>query len=131
MKLWEAMLKGAKKGPQLFNTQGIGDGSGGSCAYGAIVAGFGYRLPSEMDEVFPELNSSATCPEGPCDYFTSAGRRFLCSPDSVGRAIVHLNNDHRWSRQRIAEWLANRDLKFKPMDAAQVAEEKELVGVPA
>ena len=116
MKLWEAMLKGAKMGPQLFNEQR--DGRGGSCAYGALILGLDGPVEYAIDEPcliwsFPELAYPCACPAGPCASYTSGQTLYKNAPGILQDVIVHLNNDHMWSRQRIAEWLANRELKFK------------------
>lgn len=102
MKLWEAMLEGAKKGPQLFGVSLLP--SGESCAFGAIYLGAGINPHRErLQDHFPELDRETICPE--------ADHR-----NTLSGVIVHLNDEHNWSRQRIAEWLANRELKFKPME---------------
>lgn len=104
MKLWRTMLDGAKKGPQVFGKWH--DGNGGTCAMGAIMLGCGHVFDShawydayrDIMERFPELRLYAECPANS-----------MCTvlrPSTLAEVIMHLNDRHRWSRQRIAEWLS-------------------------
>lgn len=126
MKLWEAMLEGAKAGPQLFGS--LSDGNGGTCAMGAVMKGGGLEVLFHSIEVesslvtrFPELHENAVCPEDAC---------YICHGNVLLNVIVTLNDDHRWSRQRIAEWLANRELVFaesKTKEAKETTIKQEVV----
>lgn len=121
MKLWEAMLNGAKLGCQVFGK--LSDGEGGTCALGAVMVGIGTRPSAFSADLttmeYPELMAPATvciaCGEPP----RAGGELDL----TLWGLIVHLNNDHRWSRQRIAEWLANRELKVTPLVKARKTEQ--------
>lgn len=85
------------------------DGLRGSCALGAAYEGM-YRLPAETDarprhleRLFDCLeNTTRPCPEG-C-------RKRI----PLGPMIVHLNDDHVWTRERIAEWIAGSDAPAVP-----------------
>jgi hypothetical protein len=75
---------------------------GGSDALGAAYEGI-YRLPENMagerpkrlDRFFHCLeNTSKRCPAGCKKHIQTAAM------------IVHLNDDHRWTREQIAEWLS-------------------------
>jgi hypothetical protein len=77
------------------------DAFGGSCALGAAYEGV-YRLPEEvageiphrLDRFFHCLeNVSKRCPAG-CHKVIP-----------IGAMIVHLNDDHEWTREQIAAWL--------------------------
>jgi hypothetical protein len=96
-----AILEGAGHRPE----QAFGlyfQGLHASCALGAAYEGM-YRLPSEAEGVRPrELwrlfdcleNTLRRCPEG-------CHKRI-----SLAAMILHLNDDHHWSRERIAAWVA-------------------------
>jgi hypothetical protein len=122
MKLWEHMLNGAKQGPQVFNAFfGIDEGS---CAMGAVAKSTGiasFRLADGEDlcQMFPELRKYAECPEKNDNCIINHYYRY-----SLSNVIVCLNDHHRWSRQRIAEWLANRELKFTESKTVNRVESK-------
>jgi hypothetical protein len=96
-----AILEGAAQRPD----QAIGtyyEGLHASCALGAAYEGM-YRLPAAAEGVqagdlwrlFDCLeNTLRRCPEG-C-------RKRI----SLAAMILHLNDDHQWSRERIAAWVA-------------------------
>jgi hypothetical protein len=98
--LAEAMRRGMARRPE----QAFGEyyhGHSASCALGATYEGL-YRLPDEAQGIvakdlwrFYECLDFVIrrCPEG-C-------RKRI----PLGALIVHLNDDHRWSRERIADWL--------------------------
>jgi len=84
--------------------QAFGDyysGKDASCALGAAYEAM-YRLPAEpgrpgrdLDWFFDCLDTVKACPGEGCRK-----KLFLAA------IIVHLNDDHRWSREQIADWLA-------------------------
>jgi hypothetical protein len=96
-----AILDGAAHRPQ----QAIGtyyEGLHASCALGAAYEGM-YRLPEraegvqarELWRLFDCLeNTLRRCPEG-C-------RKRV----SLASMILHLNDDHQWTREQIAAWVA-------------------------
>ena len=98
--LARAILTGAERRPK----QSFGayfDGAGGSCALGAAYEGI-YLLPRNVGEATPQRmdrffhcleNVSRRCPAG-C-------RKQI----PIGAMIVHLNDDHLWTREQIADWL--------------------------
>ncbi len=98
-----AILDGTERRPQqLFG--GYFDGTRESDALGAAYEGI-YRLPADATGIRPKGlykffdcldNAVEPCPEG-------CRKRLLL--DSL---IVHLNDDHRWSRERIAQWLQTK-----------------------
>ena len=113
--LAEAILTGAERRPrQSFGTY-FGP-EGGSCALGAAYDGV-YRLPeavrgthpTRMDRFFHCLeNVSKRCPAG-------------CRKQvPIAALIVHLNDDHRWTREQIAAWL--RGAPLRPKAEASAAE---------
>ena len=102
--LAQAILLGAKRRPQ----QAFGDyfeGQRSSCALGAAYEGI-YRLPVEngslrprhLERLFDCLeNTIRSCPEG-------CKKRI-----PLGAMIVHLNDDHHWTREQIAAWVGGTE----------------------
>jgi hypothetical protein len=99
--LAEAIRKGAGRRPdQAFGQYFVGRRA--SCALGAAYEGM-YRLPAEAEGVRPRHlerlfdcleYALRTCPEG-------CKKRL-----PLGAMILHLNDDHRWARERIAQWVS-------------------------
>jgi hypothetical protein len=99
--LADAILHGALHRPE----QAFGhyyEGRRASCALGAAYEGM-YRLPDDAENVRPRHlerlfdcleNTLRTCPEG-------CKKRL-----ALNAMILHLNDDHQWSRERIAQWVA-------------------------
>lgn len=100
--LAEAIRAGAGRRPE----QAFGDyfhGRHASCALGAAYEGM-YRLPGDMDGRRPTKDLEAyfdvldgtvrACPGAPC-------KKVL----TLAALIVHLNDDHRWTREQIATWV--------------------------
>ena len=97
--LADAIAEGARRRP----TQAFGeyfDDLGGSCALGAAYEG-AYLLPKDVQAIRPRLerlfdcleNVRTSCPEG-C-------RKRL----PLNAIILHLNDDHHWTREQIVAWL--------------------------
>ena len=97
--LAEFIRAGSSRGPQCFGS--YFDEKGGSCALGAVYEGVyhlprnhGKLVPDHLERLFRCLDQvMKTCPNG-------CGKRLPLAP-----MIVHLNDDHRLSREQIAEWL--------------------------
>ena len=99
-----AILDGAAHRPE----QAIGhyyEGLHASCALGAAYEGM-HRLPAEAEGARPRdlwrlfdclENTLRTCPEG-------CKKRL-----ALGSMILHLNDDHHWTREKIAAWVAPED----------------------
>jgi hypothetical protein len=92
---------GSARGPQCFGS--YFDEKGGSCALGAVYEGV-YRLPRKHGSLVPDhLERLFRCldemSKGCPDQHGCTKRLPLAA------MIVHLNDDHRWSREQIAEWL--------------------------
>ncbi len=91
---------GSMRGPQCFGS--YFDEKGGSCALGAVYEGVyhlprqhGKLVPDHLERLFRCLDEVVkNCPLG-------CGKRLPLAP-----MIVHLNDDHRMTREQIAEWLA-------------------------
>lgn len=110
--LAEAIRAGADRRPE----QAFGDyfhGRHASCALGAAYEGM-YRLPDNMEgrrptkdleEYFDCLDGTVRpCPAAPC-------RKVL----TLSALIVHLNDEHRWTREAIATWVADGSPRQTPV----------------
>lgn len=119
MRFSEAMMRGAKLRPQAFGVL-FDRETGGSCALGAAAEAIGIldttgtnryvlgaKAPVEWKAV---VLTKAPCPA--CD------EDFL----DVQEVVIHLNNDHRWSRELIALWVAGIE---RSLDEAQPADAAE------
>ncbi len=94
MKLSEAMRLGAMLKPQGF---GLTRPEGTACALDAVALAATTDI-SALSKGFPILDMwGIHCPEcGPQPF----------SNLTVGMVIAgHLNDDHRWTRERIADWI--------------------------
>jgi hypothetical protein len=98
--LAEFIRAGSSRGHQCFGS--YFDEKGGSCALGAVYEGVyhlprqhGKLIPDHLERLFRCLDEvMKTCPQG-------CRKRLPLAP-----MIVHLNDDHRLTREQIAEWLA-------------------------
>lgn len=99
--LAQAILSGALSRPE----QAFGEyfeGRRASCALGAAYEGM-YALPRDAGGIRPRHlerlfdcleNTLRSCPEG-------CKKRL-----ALGAMILHLNDDHHWTREAIARWVA-------------------------
>ena len=63
---------------------------------------------SMVAQHFPEMRSfRMTCPE--C-VKTRKGSLWACLESSLFALVIHLNDDHRWDRNRIADFLETLDV---------------------
>ena len=99
--LAEAIRFGARRRSE----QAFGDyyqGTHASCALGAAYEGL-YRLPEEVGQLHPKrLDRLWQCLEGTIRACPEGCRKRLI----LAAMIIHLNDDHRWDRERIAAWVA-------------------------
>lgn len=94
MRLSEAIRFGSMMSPQAFGGGSIGDGR---CALAAAceAVGLDYHESGSSVSAFPILDTYISCP--------SCG----CRDSRLGYVIAqHLNDNHRWTRERIADWVA-------------------------
>ena len=108
MTLNEAIREGCKKFPKQAFGQ-FADDDGGACVNGALgVATWGspFAFLDDIDlrraiQRYPEIAVSCACPVVGCE-----GVPLRCGYHEapVLRVAAHLNNDHHWSRESIAEW---------------------------
>ena len=103
--LADAILTGAHRRP----TQSFGSyfgPEGGSCALGAAFEGI-YLLPAHAEGTHPErLDRFFHC----IDYVSRRCPAGCKKQVPIGALIVHLNDDHRWTREQIASWLRGERL---------------------
>lgn len=121
MKLSDAILLGSTMRPQIHGR--LSDGVG-TCAMGAAFDGVGildvimsYRFEWKdlIESQFPGAYSDRkySCP---CE---GSARRTECSAlRSLTWMVVHLNDDHFWTRERIASWVAS----VEPQEVLEVGE---------
>jgi hypothetical protein len=128
MRLSEAILLGSTIRPQTFGR--VFD-THGSCAFGAALEAAGAKYQPEGLSTADEflnydvrklwtwlVNSSEPCPD--CGKVAGFGTREVIA--------AHLNDAHRWSRERIAEWVSTIEPPEKVADAA-VTREREAEAV--
>jgi hypothetical protein len=100
--LAEAMRRGMARRPE----QAFGDyycGSTASCALGATYEGL-YRLPRDAQGIVAkDLYRFYEC----LDFVIKRCPDGCHKQLPLGALIVHLNDDHRWARERIADWLVS------------------------
>jgi hypothetical protein len=120
MRLSEAIRLGAMLKPQEFT--GAVNGKG-TCALLAATEACGmelFRIPMSTDYLppyvdlalrYPFLRNVAACPETYC-------HRAVYVKDVMG-TIWHLNDSHRWTRERIADWVEQIELTLEAHHHAQ------------
>jgi hypothetical protein len=108
--LAEYIRAGSTRGPQCFGS--YFDEKGGSCALGAVYEGV-YHLPREHGKLIPDhLERLFRC----LDEMTKKCPQGCSKRLPLASMIVHLNDDHRLSREQIAEWLIqNRAVNRVPI----------------
>jgi hypothetical protein len=111
VRLSEAIRLGAMLRPQGYD--GLRQG-GKSCALGAALDACGIAEHDDPDfdyhrlrQLFPLLNREAHCPA--CSRPTGWWRRWRGKEYDVEDVVVHLNDDHEWKRERIAEWVVTQE----------------------
>lgn len=93
----EAIRDGAKRRPQGFNFY---FSEGGSCAFGAAMeAIFEVRdeTPGACVRLYPYLDNRS----GPCPACKKRANVYV----SVSSMIFHLNDEHKWTREQIADFV--------------------------
>jgi hypothetical protein len=97
--LAQAILAGVERRPVQSFGEYFGE-NGGSDALGAAYEGI-FRLPRDVRGYHPRVwrlfdfleNTARRCP-APCHKYLP-----------IAALMVHLNDDHQWSRERIAAWI--------------------------
>ncbi|MEO6213540.1 MAG: hypothetical protein ABIP65_07930 [Vicinamibacterales bacterium] len=97
--LAEFIRAGSSHGHQCFGS--YFDEKGGSCALGAVYEGV-YHLPRQHGKLVPDhLERLFRCLDEVVKHCPQGCRKRL----PLAPMIVHLNDDHRMTREQIAEWL--------------------------
>ncbi len=99
MRLSEAIRLGATLSPQ-----GFGGGEGGPAARCALAAARDATGVADLYSLHREVLSL-----GPHRCLDCGAQR-----TSTWNMVIHLNDRHRWTRERIADWVATQELKQLP-----------------
>jgi hypothetical protein len=112
MKLSEAIRLGAMLKPQAFGdyTDGVG-----TCAIGAANEAIGSS--ADINTTHWESFLDMSVDQSSCPVCARSARVFEES------LIVHLNDDHRWTREQIADWVETIEQQHESTQAAPVAVE--------
>lgn len=114
MTLSEAIRLGAALRPQGF---GEFERHGRTCAIGAAMEATAFWQTAVWPEGWMALfNQATTCPDAGCQFAWPVDEARL-----VWDVIVHLNDHHRWARERIADWVET----LERADAAPAAEKAD------
>ena len=104
MNLSDAILKGISISPTQAFEQYTDEAS--TCVIGAAMIGIGIDAHNDNDpkwqvlKSFPILKEEAiVCPEERCDYHN---RACYAEAHTLFGLCIHLNDDHRWTREAIA-----------------------------
>jgi len=98
LELADAIQAGAQLRPQAFGAYFSEDG--GSCALGAAYEG-AYTLPNDVRAIRPRLERLFDCLENVRRRCPVGCRKRL----PLNAIILHLNDDHHWTREQIVDWL--------------------------
>ena len=99
IELADAIAEGARRRP----SQAFGEyfsSKGGSCALGAAYEG-AYALPHDAVSVRPRLDRLFDCLENVRRRCPVGCNKRL----PLNAIILHLNDDHHWTREQIVDWL--------------------------
>jgi hypothetical protein len=98
LELANAIAEGARLRKQAFGQYFSDDG--GSCALGAAYEG-AYVLPEDVHTIRPRLDRLFDCLENVRRRCPVGCNKRL----PLNAIILHLNDDHHWTREQIVEWL--------------------------
>lgn len=108
MKLSEAILLGSTMNPQAFGV--YEDPDGHTCALGAALKAVGFVVHKVLLPMDAMVNSTNLAWLFPFLHYYDA-----CpgcgAANTVFNIIPHLNDDHKWTREQIAEWVATVEPK--------------------
>ena len=109
MRLSEAIMLGSTLSHQVFNR--MHDSKGGRCALGAAYHAMGIdQYDKTVPDIWPWTYERAFCPE-------------CANPWPVFMLIAHcLNDGHRWSRERIADWVATVEPREEPASCTETVQ---------
>lgn len=99
MRLSEAIRLGAMLKPQAFGDLWR-DGGRTSCALGAAYEALGFGPGSDVED-------NEHVPRGIRDFLEEPSACPVCKRENrIGLTVTHLNDAHKWTRERIADWVA-------------------------
>jgi len=143
MLLSQAMRSGARMHPQFRGGYGgyLADGTRATCAFAAAVEAAGLPLGPPYGSVRPLRGTApaAYSVEVPEEEWAVLFFSVPCPEcgevKQVQYIVPNLNDDHGWTRERIADWVESIEITFSlrnhPQEAARQAsieEPSELVG---
>lgn len=103
LKLSEAIRLGAMLKPQGYQ---LYQRNGASCALGAAMDALGIQAEEQMSSAFTEFATLRLCTHEVAEFPPGCSDECRWShPFRMGDLIVHLNDDHRWTREQIADWV--------------------------
>ncbi len=118
MRLSEAIRLGATMKPQAFTQHSIG----GSCALKAAADAMSLTsavtcIPyAELEEVFPVLSLAVACPLCPVRNDARLSNAYMMD------TVWHLNDQHFWTRESIADFVELHEPLPEPASAEEHAE---------
>ena len=120
MKLSEAILLGSTLSQQCFGTYEVRIVIPGEtthvmrCALGSALAAAGQNDVDQAIRLWPYISDRVACPE--------------CSMTAaLGSLVIHLNDDRRWTREKIAAFVADYENNFVPREQLEpVARESQI-----
>jgi hypothetical protein len=121
MKLSDAIRLGSMLVPQGFDHPVSRSGQGTACALEAACLAMSIDDWSSTVTTFPIANAPAmrVCPA--CGYVDT-----LTPPDDPTLfAVWHLNDFHRWTRERIADWVETIEAQYEPKPITEYAQKAE------
>lgn len=128
MKLSEAIRLGATVSHQIYGA--LKDRNGGTCAWGSALHAIGIldrvnMLCTLQDEQLPKdwvllKGEISFCPEEVCRFHDHTNPLF----DMEG-CIAHLNDEHKWTREQIADWVQTIEDQLEQSSSEAKAEQKE------
>lgn len=132
MKLSEAIRLGAMLKPQAF---GEVNSSKGTCALGAAFEAAG--LPIQYGAAVGGLNTRSHLGPAMCHvivpqaWFDLLEQQVVTCPEcsfnnAISEVIPHLNDHHKWTRERIADWVATIEAQQEQQQAEPVAPAMEV-----
>lgn len=108
MQLSEAIFLGSKLSKQAFGV--LCDHDGGTCAYGAALKAIGGKGIAREWPWIADVTHTMPCPE--CGEVESVG----------AIPSTHLNDMHRWTRERIADWVATVEPREEPTSCPETVQ---------
>lgn len=128
IRLSEMMLLGSVVSGQAFGV--FEDRDGNTCAIGSALKAAGRNAIdisiTKSKEVFPILNHDALCPVDGCRW----GNNKPWYPYMPGLFLIvtHLNEEHQWTRQEIAAFVATIEPQEPTETACEPARQTSNIG---